>query len=614
MKRRLSAVATILALGYLAYCAALPRDGAFLLSDFGRLPALQNGRVKPIDTIARVSLLMIRGKQTIPAEGRSVSAVEWLLDVMASPEKADELKAFVINDPDVLSLMGKEQSPDRYYSFSELKPSLKAIDEQYQQAERIESRQRNRFQSAVVNLAERLTLYDRLKYTLEISQVDDFPGEIEAYGHAVVPGVRAAVAHQAKGKFDRNALGMLAQFFERYQLMDKMAEFRPLPPLEGEPPEAWSSVGTSLLELMRGKPLHPGALPLAEMMKTYRAGDAEGFNRAVSGYSQWLDVRVPRAMSFARAEFRFNAFEPFFQGMILYLCVFLLVVGSWLVWPETLGRTAFRLLLVALAVHTAGLVARIILQGRPPVTNLYSSAIFVGWMAAVLGTFLESRTRKGFGSLVASFIGFTTLIIAHHLAEQGDTMEMMRAVLDSNFWLSTHVVAITIGYSSTFLAGTLAHVYILRGLLSSSLQKDQARTLTKMTYGVVCFSLLFSFTGTVLGGIWADQSWGRFWGWDPKENGALIIVLWNAIILHARWGGFIRERGLMVCAVFGNVVTALSWFGVNMLGIGLHSYGWMDKAFYWLAFFVATQLAVMGLALLPSRYWRSRAHGVPIPA
>src|SRR5437763_1739057 len=87
------------------------------------------------------------------------------------------------------------------------------------------------------------------------------------------------------------------------------------------------------------------------------------------------------------------------------------------------------------------------------------------------------------------------------------------------------------------------------------------------------------FVGTVLGGIWADQSWGRFWGWDPKENGAVLIVLWCAIILHARWGGFIRQRGLMVMAIFGNVVTSFSWFGVNMLGVGLHSYGFMQKAF-----------------------------------
>ena len=125
-----------------------------------------------------------------------------------------------------------------------------------------------------------------------------------------------------------------------------------------------------------------------------------------------------------------------------------------------------------------------------------------------------------------------------------------------------------------------------------------------MVYGVVCFATLFSFIGTILGGIWADQSWGRFWGWDPKENGALMIVLWNVFILHARWGGLAKERNLMVMAVFGNIVTSLSWFGVNMLGIGLHSYGFMDKAFVWLIVFVASQLAVMALGWMPDRMIR----------
>jgi hypothetical protein len=126
-----------------------------------------------------------------------------------------------------------------------------------------------------------------------------------------------------------------------------------------------------------------------------------------------------------------------------------------------------------------------------------------------------------------------------------------------------------------------------------------------MIYGIVCFATLFSFVGTVLGGIWADQSWGRFWGWDPKENGALIIVLWNSLILHARWGGYARDRGVALMSVFGNVVTSFSWFGVNMLGVGLHSYGFMDAGFKWLMLFVASQLMTVGIGLVPVRYWRS---------
>jgi len=134
---------------------------------------------------------------------------------------------------------------------------------------------------------------------------------------------------------------------------------------------------------------------------------------------------------------------------------------------------------------------------------------------------------------------------------------------------------------------------------------ELGKSLAKMVYGIVCFATLFSFVGTVLGGIWADQSWGRFWGWDPKENGALLIVLWNALVLHARWGGMIRERGLMNCALVGNIVTSWSWFGVNMLGIGLHSYGFMDAAFWWLMAFVASQLLLIALGLLPKQYWLS---------
>jgi len=199
---------------------------------------------------------------------------------------------------------------------------------------------------------------------------------------------------------------------------------------------------------------------------------------------------------------------------------------------------------------------------------------------------------------------------------------MLQAVLDTNFWLATHVVIITLGYASTFFAGILGIAYILLGLFTPLLRQGVSRqgavaagragaaelgkVLAKMAYAIVCFATLFSFTGTVLGGIWADQSWGRFWGWDPKENGALIIVLWNAVVLHARWGGLVRERGVMVMTVVGNIVTAWSWFGVNLLSIGLHSYGFMEGGAKWLYYvFVPTQLVVIALGLIPTRLWRS---------
>ncbi len=164
---------------------------------------------------------------------------------------------------------------------------------------------------------------------------------------------------------------------------------------------------------------------------------------------------------------------------------------------------------------------------------------------------------------------------------------------------------VTLGYASTFVAGFLAILYVILGVGTRVLTSTMGRSMARMVYGILCFATLFSFVGTVLGGIWADQSWGRFWGWDPKENGALIIVLWNALILHARWGGMVKERGIMNLAIVGNVVTCWSWFGTNLLGIGLHSYGFMSGAFTALMVFVATQAILIGLGSLPQSMWRS---------
>jgi hypothetical protein len=128
-------------------------------------------------------------------------------------------------------------------------------------------------------------------------------------------------------------------------------------------------------------------------------------------------------------------------------------------------------------------------------------------------------------------------------------------------------------------------------------------------YGTLCFAMFFSFIGTVLGGLWGDDSWGRFWGWDPKENGALMIVLWNALVLHARWGGLVKGRGLAILAVAGNIVTTWSYFGVNAYGVGLHAYGGSTTATaMWLLTFGATQLAIIALGLMPQHWFGGMSH------
>jgi ABC-type transport system involved in cytochrome c biogenesis permease subunit/predicted secreted protein len=552
----------------------------FDVTDFGHVPVLEGGRVKPIDSVARNTLLMIRGQQSFLHEGRTVGADEWLLDVLFRPDVADQQPVFVINDPDVLGLMGMQQTQYRYFTFAHILPHVDEIQRQAMAAEGIDAKQRTRFQSAVLNLFERVYLYFRLKSSVQLEGT---------------PGLAAELA-------SRGTAGAM----ERASAIAKLSYFRPILPAAGAGPDAWRSVGEALLAVQRAAP--PQDLERwARLSLAYRFQDAGTFNREVTALRASAEVARPDAMAKSEHEWLFNRAQPFYVGMVLYVLALLAVFASWLWKPRLLQPVAYGLLLSGALVHTAGLVSRIVLQGRPPVTNLYSSAVFVGWVAVILGAILERMYRRGFGIAVAGVAGFATLIIAHHLAGDGDTMEMMRAVLDSNFWLGTHVITITIGYGGTFFAGVIAIIWTVRRHLVRNPDPETGRTMTSMAYGVVAFALFFSFLGTVLGGIWADQSWGRFWGWDPKENGALLIVLWNAIILHARWGGYARERGIMTMAIFGNVITSLSWFGVNMLGVGLHSYGFMDKAFWALSAFCASQLALMALALAPPRFWARAA-------
>jgi len=551
----------------------------FDLEAFGRLPVLEGGRVKPLDSVARNSLLVIRGAQEFRHDGRTIGPTEWLLDVLFRQDVADAQPIFQIDDPDVLGLLGMPQTTQRRFSLATIMPRIEALERQATAAEKVDSKQRTRFQRAATNLAERVFLYFKLKNTIQIA---GSPGLLVEIAAANSPS--AAQRHAALASF---------------------AAFRPLVPPAGASPDGWRSTGEALRATAMGE--RDAALgDWARVGIAWAAQDPATFERAVAG----LGARARAASSTVPAvaqvdhEVVFNRAQPFYVGMVLYVLALLLLFASWLRWPEVLRPAAYGVLVGGAVVHTLGLVSRVILQGRPPVTNLYSSAVFVGWAAVVVGIVLERIYRKGFGTAVAAASGFASLIVAHHLAGDGDTMEMMRAVLDSNFWLATHVVTITIGYSGTFLAGAIAIGWTFREHLAPRLDRDTSKTLSSMVYGVVCFALFFSFLGTVLGGIWADQSWGRFWGWDPKENGALLIVLWNAIILHTRWGGFVRERGIMAMAIFGNVITSLSWFGVNMLGVGLHSYGFMDKAFWALSAFIGTQLALMGLALLPRRFWK----------
>lgn len=602
----------------------VPRpEKGFHYSEFGRLPVLLNGRVQPFDSVARNSLLQFRGKSTAPVKlhfsiwnekqrGKMMPAMEWLLEVMVKPQVADTRKIFRIDHPEMVAMLklpdaDPEKGEDgKHYSWNDLRPQLEEIEKQGRRASGLEAAVRTSFERGALKLFQSLILYQRLKSTLQPEESRDFAADIAEFQQAVKPGIEAVRNREAGKDFDKAAFDRFMHHLEHFDTLSRAAYAMIIPP---ENPatsrEAWQNIGAALMALVHGGQAHPAVQSYAAMATAYAQDRPAEFNQAVAGYTTWLQKDFQKEVRKGDSEYFFNHWQPFYLAMTIYVFAFLLACGSWFNWSDWLRRSASMLIILGFAIHTAGLLYRMILEGRPPVTNLYSSAIFIGWGAVIFGLGLERIYRDGIGSVVGAFTGFVTLVIAHNLAVGGDTMEMMRAVLDTNFWLATHVVTITLGYSATFVAGFLAIVFIMRGLFTKGLSEATAKALSRMVYGIICFATLFSFAGTVLGGIWADQSWGRFWGWDPKENGALIIVLWNAVILHARWGGLVRERGLMNLAIVGNIVTSFSWFGVNMLGIGLHSYGFMDAAFKWLMLFIGSQVFLIALGLIPLRLWAS---------
>ena len=581
------------------------RRGGFEMEKFGRIPVLLNGRIKPLDTVARTSLLIIHGKQTLATDEGTLTPIDWLAEVLMKQSVAQDRKIFVIRNPETLAALGWQPDAGKYFSFREFIPHLQQVQQQAELAQKVDAQLRSPFQRDIIKLFERLTLFHRLANSIEVNGTQNFASQIDEMVKNIHPN-----------PVPMNT-GIKPEALQNIGFLAETGYFFPIPPFPpNDDPLQWRKMGESLLLFLTDGKLHPAIKTWAALATAFQQNDVAAFNRTLDSYSVELKRDLAGRVWKAKVESVFNQLQPFYSAMVLYVLIFILAAASWLIWPQTLGKYAFVLLILTFAIHSAGLITRMYLEGRPPVTNLYSSAVFIGWGAVLLGIFLERFFRNGIGSATAAMIGFITLLIAHHLSMDGDTMEMMRAVLDTNGWLATHVVCVTLGYASTFLAGFLALTYIVRGAFTPSLDRSTASSLTRMVYGIVCLATLFSFVGTILGGIWADQSWGRFWGWDPKENGALLIVLWNAIILHARWGGLVRQRGLMVMAVFGNIVTSWSWFGVNMLGIGLHSYGFMDSAFPWLIAFVASQLAFMMICLLPLHLWRSHlqpAQRAPAP-
>jgi ABC-type transport system involved in cytochrome c biogenesis permease subunit len=601
-----------------AYAAspAKNNEASFNYTTAGQIPVRYNGRITPLDSAARHVTLTLRGRQTaLDVSGESIPATKFLLATMADEEWILDARNIKIDAKNVLDLLELErrqnntQDSDKerefdyktrnLYSYNDIKPRLDALREHVrglpEDSKKWKSDDNKIVQtdSKIRTLESILMAYRPLPLPRGEEEMRQTAGLVRYVTNANIPAVIPPLNE-----------GEMADGSDA--LIDKWTPFAPAGLL------AMASQEDDGLN-------HDRTRKFAEIINDYREDRPTEFNASVEKFTSLVAEHPTVGDSVEKVKF-----EAWYEGTqlvnvatFLYVGIFSLVMLSYLgsITPttETIGRTvrsfAFWLAVGTLCLHTAVIVFRIVISERPPVVNLYSSAVFIGWAMVLAGLIIESLYPLGLGTLVGSITGFLTLLVAHGLND-GDTMPVLQAVLDTQFWLTTHVVCVTLGYAATFVAGFIGICLLawmsIQNLFPSIRETKVTDIIYRLCYGVICFALFFSFVGTVLGGLWGDDSWGRFWGWDPKENGALMIVLWNALLLHARWDKMVGARGFALLAIAGNVVTAWSYFGTNQLGIGLHSYGFTEASLRNLILFIGVQFAIMLVGFLLTIGFKSK--------
>jgi ABC-type transport system involved in cytochrome c biogenesis permease subunit len=606
---------------FASICQAQLVDPAWLrdpevVAAFQSIPILEGGRHKPLDTHARFLLLRLHGKQSMKVEDperpgaehpdlpgvKKLSASEWLLLSWFRPDIARKLPLFVVDNSQAVGEIDVEPKGLRdRYSWNEINPARKKLQEKAEGYSNIERNDRTGVQSQVISLARNFFDYDATSDYLLGARSDWRALSWEVLPVEVQSGLPKEGAYSywdmasGLGKFIREKGADALAPGTGDKLLTEMIDrvVRPGMTLAIVPPAdkantAWIKIGDLITNVMREPQVAESELAIGrnrDAMLLAAAKGKEAFKEAVKKWSGEI-----RAAAEARGELKhvdrevsYYKRDYFTNALVLFLLGFLIATIG-LVAPQTkfariAGRIAFVPLVVALAYSVWGIAERCIINERPPVATLYETILFITAVSSLVALLLERVMRNGAGLALTGFLGALGLFLSNRfMALDGqDTMPTLEAVLITNFWLATHVTSINIGYAGAMLASILSMVVLAyRTFARGPGAIEKRRLLTRITYGVVCFGLLFSLVGTVLGGIWANDSWGRFWGWDPKENGALMIVLMGLVILHARLGGYIRETGLHVLSVLLGMITLFSWFGVNQLGVGLHSYGFTD--------------------------------------
>ncbi|MBI3321458.1 MAG: cytochrome c biogenesis protein CcsA [Candidatus Omnitrophica bacterium] len=348
-----------------------------------------------------------------------------------------------------------------------------------------------------------------------------------------------------------------------------------------------------------------------ELIAAVRAGRQDAINPAARHVSDVLHELNPAAFPPSwkmRLEVCYNRVGPFRMARLIYvlaaLWLLLSLVSRWASIATPIGLGAYW---AACLLHGAGIAMRVIIGGRPPVSNFFETTLWLPFVAVVIGLIVERFARVRYVALAAAILAAIALALGEQLPLDSSITPVV-AVLRSNLWLTVHVLTIVASYGALALAAALAHVYGWLYLLRRG-RHPALKSLDAILYRVLQIGVALLAGGIMLGAVWANASWGRYWGWDPKETWALITLLWFLAILHGRFAQWLSGIGVALAIIGGFFLLFMTYYGVSFYLVGLHSYagGHAKPLPVLLIVSVVVELAFMGVVGVAALSRRLRA-------
>ena len=571
------------------------------------LPVLQSGRVKPFDTYARNHLLQYYGKSSIKKTEfkDKVKAIDWMFNVFVNSDEEIDRQIFNVRNPEVSFSLGLNKNDDHRYSFNEILTGFRENQELLEVLKIKDEENQSLVDKQIIEIYQNILSFDQIAHSfycflplvsLTNQTNRDFMGleanEPVSYSYFMRNFDKFRFLLQ--NLIDTDESKWNASHLELSQVamqLESMTQFQYAQSIKIIPydDDEWKSPW----ELMDGRKLtefESKILSLYEkLFYHFTNNDIDLANNYATKIIDEINSKKNINKSLLPLETLYNDIDMFLYSIVFYILSFFLVGISWMISNNYFRIFSLFSMIIGFILHGLGLLLRMIIMQRPPVSTLYESIIFVGLILVLFSLIFEYYRKDTVGILIASIGGSFLHFVGFKYAADGDTLGVLVAVLNSNFWLATHVTTITTGYGVTLVAGLMAHIYLVINYINPK-NKVLLNKIYNNAFGLTLLGLFFTMFGTILGGIWADQSWGRFWGWDPKENGALLIVLWLLMVMHLKISGVVKKIGYIYALSLVNIIVALAWFGVNLLNVGLHSYGFTDNVAMNLFIFIIFEL------------------------